>query len=125
MKILEIGGGTGSVTELLAKTLALGGDKGEPRCGHLDYTDASSDNVEKAQAKFAPEAEIMGFKVLDINQDPEMQGLECGTYDMVVASQVCSLLAWFVSFADIALQLSHETSTLKATLQNARKLLKP
>lgn len=82
MKLLEIGGGAGAVTELLVETLV---DRSDPRCGHLDYTDASPDKVAKAQTKFV-EANGMGFKVLEISKDPQAQGFECGTYDMVVAS---------------------------------------
>ncbi|KAJ5293199.1 uncharacterized protein N7443_009152, partial [Penicillium atrosanguineum] len=107
MTVLEIGGGSGSVTELLVE--ALGNDKKDSRFGRLDYTDASPDNVAKAQTKFAGEDRI-SFKVLDISKDPETQGLECGVYDLVVASMFR--------------QITRETSTLKVTLQNARKLLK-
>ncbi|KAJ5758194.1 uncharacterized protein N7511_006888 [Penicillium nucicola] len=105
MKMLEIRGGGGAVTDLLVEHLAK--VKNAPRYGHFDYTDASPDNVVKAQAKFESKAERMAFKILDIKQDPESQGLECGTYDIVVASLI-----------------SHEAFSVKTILQNMRKLLK-
>ncbi|KAJ5752589.1 hypothetical protein N7520_009506 [Penicillium odoratum] len=105
MKILEIGGRAGSVTGLLIESLAS--DKIAPRYGHFDYTDASPEDVAEAQEKFEQNAERMEFKVLDIKQDPELQDVECGTYDIVVASLI-----------------SHRVSSLKSALQNARKLLK-
>jgi hypothetical protein len=99
MRLLEIGGGAGAVTELLVE--ALGVDKSEPRCGHLDYTDASPDKVAKAKTKFV-EANCMGFKVLEIGKDPQAQGFDCGTYDMVVASMVRSLVSWLGLLAYIS-----------------------
>lgn len=121
MTILEIGGGLGSVTELLIE--GLGHDKNNSRFGRLDYTDASPDNVANARTKFA-EACNIGFKVLDISQDPQAQGLECGTYDIVVASMVCPLLTLIYFTSLNSWQITREASTLKTILQNARKLLK-
>jgi SAM-dependent methyltransferase len=122
MRILEIDGGVGTVTDLLS--IALTGGKGEWSFEHLDYTDSSTEEVAKAKAKFASVTNKLGFKVLDIKQDPEAQGFNCGTYDMVVASLVLYLLAQPCFMYSYCLQASHQTPMLKAILENARKLLK-
>ncbi|KAJ6127372.1 hypothetical protein N7523_002984 [Penicillium sp. IBT 18751x] len=104
MAILEVGGGLGSVTELLIE--ALDNCRDTSRFVRLEYTDPLPANVTKAQTEFA-EVKEMSFKVLDISQDPQIQGFEHGAYDMIVASMI-----------------TREPSTLETTLQNARKLLK-
>ena len=60
------------------------------RYSQWDFTDISSSFFPSAQNQFAAEGQSMRFKVLDIEQDPETQGFECGTYDMVVAFLVRS-----------------------------------
>ncbi|KAJ5683051.1 hypothetical protein N7462_006216 [Penicillium macrosclerotiorum] len=105
-KIMEIDGGGGSVTDLIVTSLEA--NTNQSRCRSLEYTDISSENVAKAQGRFSPEVEGMGFKVMDINRDPADQGFECGSYDMVVISMIFS-----------------EVRSAKNRLTNARKLLKP
>lgn len=86
MKVLELGGDAGTVTEIILATLER--DASDRRYAHLDFTDASPESIATAKDRFASEAEHMGFNVLDIEQDPATQGFECGTYDVVVASMV-------------------------------------
>ncbi|PWY91350.1 polyketide synthase [Aspergillus sclerotioniger CBS 115572] len=109
MKILEIGAGTGAMTATCLKALTMDFESGTSlRCySQWDFTDISSSFFPSAQNQFAAEGQSMRFKVLDIEQDPEAQGFECGTYDMVVAFLVL-----------------HATANLSASLRNVRKLLK-
>ncbi|PYH68553.1 type I polyketide synthase [Aspergillus vadensis CBS 113365] len=109
MKILEVGAGTGAMTDFCIKALSMDSpaDPNLRRYGQWDFTDISSSFFPGAQEMFAAEGQRMRFKVLDIENDPEMQGFECGTYDMVVAFMVI-----------------HATKDLLVSLSNVRKLLK-
>ncbi|KAK4861763.1 hypothetical protein LT330_003798 [Penicillium expansum] len=107
MKILEVGAGIGSMTEVMLRTLG-NTEKSNPQYAQWDFTDKLESSFAGAQDQFHQEAGRVQFKILDIEQDPEKQGFECGTYDIVVASMVV-----------------HATSNIKAALGNARKLLKP
>ncbi|KAE8353621.1 hypothetical protein BDV28DRAFT_164846 [Aspergillus coremiiformis] len=109
MKILEIGAGAGSATGIFLRTLGRGQDSSNlAGYTHWEYTDISHSFFGEAAKKFATEGDRMTFSTLNIEHDPEQQGFECGTYDMVVASLVL-----------------HATSDLTKTLKHARKLLKP
>lgn len=110
LRILEIGAGTGSMTGHVLAPIVLHGDRenGTARFSQYDYTDVSEAFFEKAQQKFSFTKRNMRFKVLDIELDPEDQGYEPGSYDLVVA---CNVL--------------HTTRDLGVALQNTRRLLKP
>ncbi|KAF7588746.1 hypothetical protein BBP40_005272 [Aspergillus hancockii] len=109
MKILEIGAGTGSATKIFLRTLGRGEDSSKSsKYAHWEYTDISRSFFGEARKQFAAEADRMKFNTLNIEHDPEQQGFECGTYDMIVASLVL-----------------HATADLTKTLTHARKLLKP
>ncbi|KAK4235121.1 hypothetical protein C8A03DRAFT_46686 [Achaetomium macrosporum] len=101
MDILEVGAGTGGITK------AIFAEMGH-RLGSYTYTDISPGFFEAAQHVFAPYADKMLFKVLDISKDPCSQGYREGAYDMVVASMVL-----------------HATPNLQETLRNCRRLLRP
>ncbi|KAL7625246.1 hypothetical protein AAE478_004461 [Parahypoxylon ruwenzoriense] len=105
LRILEVGAGTGSATSRILKSL-------EPNvAGRLQkytYTDISGVFFEAASEEFKDWSSMMEFKVLDIEKDPSQQGLEEGSYDLVVAFQVL-----------------HATSSIGTTLAHCRKLLKP
>ncbi|KAJ5588138.1 hypothetical protein N7537_010816 [Penicillium hordei] len=107
MKILEVGAGIGSMTKVMLRTLG-NTENSNPQYAQWDFTDKSGSSFASVQDQFHQEAGRMQFKLLDIEQDPEKQGFECGTYDIVVASMVI-----------------HATSNIKDALANARKLLKP
>ncbi|PWY69325.1 polyketide synthase [Aspergillus eucalypticola CBS 122712] len=109
MKILEVGAGTGAMTDFCIRALSMDSpaDPNLRRYGQWDFTDISSSFFPGAQEMFAAEGQRMRFKVLDIEKDPEIQGFECGTYDMVVAFMVI-----------------HATKDLVVSLSNVRKLLK-
>ncbi|PYH87840.1 polyketide synthase [Aspergillus ellipticus CBS 707.79] len=108
MKILEVGAGTGAMTETCIKALTMKFESGNmPLYSQWDFTDISSSFFPNAQCHFAAEGQRMRYKILDVEQDPEVQGFECGTYDLVVAFLVL-----------------HATADLSASLRNVRKLLK-
>ncbi|KAK6954931.1 hypothetical protein Daesc_002560 [Daldinia eschscholtzii] len=106
LRIIEIGAGTGGLTNSILKGLTNPGS-GSLLYSEYMYTDISSAFFGAAQARFE-EYPNMSFRALDITKDPVAQGFEQGSYDLVVASNVL-----------------HATPTLKETLSNARKLLKP
>ncbi|KAH2773310.1 hypothetical protein KXW10_002572 [Aspergillus fumigatus] len=110
MKILEVGAGSGAMTQFCLKVLSTNSenDATVPRYGQWNFTDISGSFFPKAQDLFASQGTRMRFKMLDIEQDPGLEGFECGTYDMVVAFLVL-----------------HATKDLSASLKNVRKLLKP
>ncbi|PLN79543.1 hypothetical protein BDW42DRAFT_172734 [Aspergillus taichungensis] len=110
MKFIELGAGSGAMTDFCMKTLTTDASgQIKPSCyKQWDFTDLSSSFFPQAQHLFAAQGEKMRFMTLDIEQDPESQGFECGTYDVVVAFLVI-----------------HATENLSVSLSNARKLLRP
>ena len=90
LRVLEIGAGTGAVTEDILKVLApLDGDQQcTPKFARYDYTDISPAFFEKAEETFKKHRARMTFKALDIDSDPSKQGFEAGTYDLIFAGSV-------------------------------------
>ncbi|KAF2469547.1 uncharacterized protein BDR25DRAFT_356261 [Lindgomyces ingoldianus] len=101
MNILEIGGGTGSAT---ASVLASLGNT----FTSYTFTDISSGFFQSAQERFRKWTGKISYRTLDIEQDPDVQGLNSETYDLIIASNVL-----------------HATRYLNATMRNVRKLLRP
>ncbi|RAH47485.1 type I polyketide synthase, partial [Aspergillus brunneoviolaceus CBS 621.78] len=111
MKVLEIGAGTGSLTNLILRLLCPVGEHREfcNNCvAEYDYTDLSSNFFERAKSRFAALGHILQYKVLDISVDPITQGFARESYDMVIASNVL-----------------HATPDILQTMKHARSLLKP
>jgi malonyl CoA-acyl carrier protein transacylase len=107
MKILEIGAGTGSITEPILRALD-NHDGSTTRCSSYVFTDISPGFFEKAEVKFAQWSNLMTFKRLDIEQDPIEQGFEAESFDIITATNVL-----------------HATKNMNVTLTNVAKLLKP
>lgn len=103
LNILEVGAGTGVATKEVLQT--IGGS-----FSSYDFTDISSGFFPAAQQHFGahPSFSRMAFKVLDIGSDPREQGFEPHAYDVVIASMVL-----------------HATPTLRQSLRNTRRLLRP
>lgn len=100
-KILEIGGGTGSATQAVLKRIG--------RSYHsYTFTDISAGFFEEAQEQFADHDDQFIYKVLDLEQDPEEQGFEEYSYDLIIAANVL-----------------HATKSLEKTMHRVRRLLKP
>lgn len=107
--VLEIGAGTGGATMIVLEGLSAraGGGSGT-LLGHYDFTDVSSGFFEAARHKFASWGNLVDFRKLDIENDPENQSFTPGSYDLIVASMVL-----------------HAVKNLRKTMQHVRKLLKP
>lgn len=89
MNILEVGAGVGVATKACLEALGASGHASGSRYARWDYTDISRSFFGKAATKFGEEGSRMQFKKLDIEEDPENQGFEAGSYDMIVAGWVC------------------------------------
>ncbi|PSN60679.1 polyketide synthase [Corynespora cassiicola Philippines] len=105
IRILEVGGGTGSLTVPLLSALLEGHDA---RLGKYVFTDISTHFLGYTKALLEKFHSVMEFKRFDIEKQPQDQDLELKSFDLIVASNVL-----------------HVTSSLKSTLCNLRKLLKP
>ncbi|KAM3072030.1 hypothetical protein ACMFMF_007424 [Clarireedia jacksonii] len=109
-KFLEIGAGTGALTKILMETITIttDGQLSKSRYSSFDYTDISPSFISSAQDIYQSHGKRMKFKILNIENDPEAQRFECGTYDIIAAAAVL-----------------HATTNLSVTMANCRKLLKP
>ncbi|MGF7179797.1 SDR family NAD(P)-dependent oxidoreductase [Tunturiibacter psychrotolerans] len=98
LRILEIGGGTGSTTASVLPELPS---------GHTAYafTDASPLFLSKAREKFG-EYPFLKYELLDIEKNPSTQGFDAHSYDIIVAANVL-----------------HATQDLRQTLANVQTLL--
>lgn len=99
-KVLEIGAGTGGVTRSILRHL-------DNKYSSYTFTDISVAFFEQAQDNFGANARMV-YEALDIEREPNEQGFEEGSYDLVIASNVL-----------------HATKDLDKTMANVRKLLKP
>jgi acyl transferase domain-containing protein/NAD(P)-dependent dehydrogenase (short-subunit alcohol dehydrogenase family)/acyl carrier protein/SAM-dependent methyltransferase/aryl carrier-like protein len=83
VRILEVGAGTGGTSEHVLAALA---DLG----GHVRYlyTDVSAGFVQHGAKKYGREYAFLEPKVLNIETDPSTQGLEPGSIDVVLATNV-------------------------------------
>ena len=93
LRILEVGAGTGAMTDHVLTPLLLHGEKerGTARFARYDYTDISEAFFENARQKFASETQPIFFRTLNIENEPANQGFEVGTYDLIIAGSVSTL----------------------------------
>lgn len=110
LRILEIGGGTGTFTSYILEALSIPGDDGSKRlrCASYDFTDIGPTFIDQAKSKYAQYGSKMEYNVLNIEDDPELQGFRAESYDIVIAISVL-----------------HATRNIAETLTNTRRLLKP
>lgn len=101
MDILEVGAGTGVATTAVLSEI-------EERFTSYCFTDISTGFFEQAKTHFNAQGNRMRYQALDISQDPVTQDFAEESFDLVIASLVL-----------------HATPSLKRTLQNIRRLLKP
>jgi ubiquinone/menaquinone biosynthesis C-methylase UbiE len=85
MKILEVGGGTASLSENILQYLQS--DFGEPLYQVYTFTDVSNGFLSRAKQRLEQYPNVT-YQLLDISKDPEQQGLERETYDLIIASNV-------------------------------------
>jgi acyl transferase domain-containing protein/NADPH:quinone reductase-like Zn-dependent oxidoreductase/SAM-dependent methyltransferase/acyl carrier protein len=100
LRILEIGGGTGSSTAHIVPRL--------PRDGvEYTFTDVGPSFVARGRERFSSYG-FMRFEVLDLERDPQLQGFAGRQFDVVIATNVI-----------------HATRDLSGTLNRVRGLLAP
>ncbi|KAI0521008.1 hypothetical protein F5B22DRAFT_634851 [Xylaria bambusicola] len=101
LRLFEIGAGTGGATKDILDAI-----------GHnfqqYTFTDISAGFFENAAEKFSAWKDRMDFKVYNGEIDPANQGIEVGSYDVVIAYMVV-----------------HACENLHVATANLRKLLKP
>lgn len=98
LRILEIGAGTGATTASLLPILP-------PNQIVYTFTDVSNFFMASAKKKFR-NYPFVEYRQLDIEQDPQIQGYQLGSFDVIVAANVL-----------------HIASNLPQTLQYIRSLL--
>ncbi|KAI2601905.1 putative polyketide synthase [Hypoxylon sp. NC1633] len=112
LRILELGGGTGSGTRSLIQSLHA--RQGEPtrflRCERYDFTDISPVFLEAARKEFLPFHSQMSFKILDIECDFTTQGFEAAQYDVIVAVSTLHITSDLArTLSNLIIQESFET----------------
>jgi emericellamide synthase (highly reducing iterative type I polyketide synthase) len=105
LRILEVGGGTGSLTVPLLRKLS---ESHGAQVGSYVFTDVSTHFIRHTKHLLEQWHSIMEFQKFDIEKAPGDQGLELNSFDYIIASNVV-----------------HVTSSLEKTLCNLRTLLKP
>jgi glutamate-1-semialdehyde-2,1-aminomutase len=100
IRILEVGGGTGSATKELVASL-------RDTNYQYTFTDVSSAFLNKATQLFGNNPDFH-YSIFDIERDALLQGFEAAGFDVIVASNVV-----------------HATEDLQFTLTNLRRLLSP
>jgi 2-polyprenyl-3-methyl-5-hydroxy-6-metoxy-1,4-benzoquinol methylase len=93
LRVLEVGGGTGSLTRSILP--ALPADRTE----YL-FTDVGPAFLAAAKQHFAPYS-FINYQSFDLEQDPQDQGLARGGFDLIVASDVLH------ATADLRQSLAH------------------
>jgi SAM-dependent methyltransferase/acyl carrier protein len=102
LRILEVGGGKGILTRVLAQTLKV-------RAVEYWFTDIGRSFVMQAQKQFsATEYGFMKFGRLDVTRDPVEQGFAAESFDLIVE-----------------LDAVHAVADVTAALKNLRRLLVP
>ena len=105
LNILEIGAGTGGTTGHVLRACS---PNGEPFCERYLYTDISAGFFKTGEAALKKWKSLLTFKKLNIELDPVEQEFEAHSFDLIITANCI-----------------HATSSLKATLGNIHKLLKP
>ena len=100
LRILEVGAGTGSTTASLLPVL-------QPDQTIYTYTDISTFFTNEAEKKFKSYP-FVRYGLLDINQNPQHQGYEAHSFDVIVAVNVL-----------------HDARNIGTTLRSLRSLLAP
>ena len=100
VRILEIGAGTGGTTSHVLPMLA------DVECEYV-YSDLSPAFFARAKEKFSA-YRFVEYRTLDIEAEPRVQGLQRGSFDIVLASNVL-----------------HAAADLRAALAHAKQLLAP
>ncbi|KAK7214382.1 hypothetical protein V2G26_002385 [Clonostachys chloroleuca] len=109
ISVLEVGGGTGGMTEQFLSAISeIESTKGITCISEYTFTDISPAFFEHASEKFGDYSERMIMKKFDLEREPEEEGFTPAAYDVVVAGSVV-----------------HATRDVTKTLKNLRRLIKP
>ena len=90
LRILEIGAGTGGTTAPVLHYLTHheGLNSVARKFVHYTFTDISPAFFEEARERFKDYTDCMTFSVLNIENDPLIQGYQEATYDVIIAANV-------------------------------------
>lgn len=100
LRILEIGAGTGGTTSYVLPVLP-------PERTQYFFTDISPLFLSRAKDRFA-QYSFVHYELLNVENDPEVQGFDLQSFDVVLAVNVL-----------------HATADMAATLAHVRQLMKP
>ncbi|MBI2374778.1 MAG: SDR family NAD(P)-dependent oxidoreductase [Deltaproteobacteria bacterium] len=100
LRVLELGAGTGGTTRYAVEALAA-------RCEEYLVTDVSPIFVKGTNERFLSHGFVRGA-VFDLERDPESQGMELSSFDVVLAANVL-----------------HATSGVEDSVRRAKSLLRP
>ncbi|MGJ7907989.1 SDR family NAD(P)-dependent oxidoreductase [Actinopolyspora sp. H202] len=103
VRILEIGAGTGGGSVKVFERL-------EPFSAHIEtyrYTDLSKSFLLHAEREYGPRYPYLEYRIFDVEQPLAAQGVQPGSYDLVLATNVL-----------------HATKDIRTTLRNAKGALK-
>jgi polyketide synthase PksM len=103
VRILEIGAGTGATSEVVFEALRDLADG----VGEYTFTDLSRAFLARAKKTLASRPAYLRYETFDAEAPPGGQGIEAGSYDLVIATNVL-----------------HATRNIRRTLRNAKALLK-
>lgn len=103
LRILEIGAGTGGTSAAVFRALKPHRASVEEYC----YTDLSKAFFFHAQEHYLPENPYLVCRRLDIEKPIEAQGIEAGSYDLVIATNVL-----------------HATRNIRETLRNCKAAMR-
>lgn len=84
LSILEVGAGTGGASLIYLQRLT--GDGNIPRCDEYTFTHPDASGFEKAASKLDQWRNLVHFKTLDIDGNPEKEGFGLHGYDVVIVS---------------------------------------
>ncbi|MBU9326051.1 SDR family NAD(P)-dependent oxidoreductase, partial [Burkholderia gladioli] len=104
IRILEIGAGTGGTSRGVFEALA----PYRERIAAYTYTDMSQAFLMHAREHYAARAPYLDCRIFDVEQAPRAQGIEIGTYQVVIAANVL-----------------HATRDIRDTLAHAKAALAP
>ncbi|MCJ8271332.1 MAG: class I SAM-dependent methyltransferase, partial [Psychrosphaera sp.] len=106
-RVLEIGAGTGGASEVVLPHLAKIAFETGAKVQYF-YTDISSSFTRHGKKRFGDDYPWIEFERLDIEKDPQAQGYELASFDIVFASNVL-----------------HDTKYIVDTMSTVNRLLKP
>ncbi|MFB9326110.1 SDR family NAD(P)-dependent oxidoreductase [Paenibacillus aurantiacus] len=104
VRILEVGAGTGGTSAEVLRRLR----RYRTQVAEYGYTDLSRAFLIHAEREYGAENPYLTYRILNAEQPFEEQGLDCGAYDLVLATNVL-----------------HATRNVRRTLRHCKSALKP